>query len=135
MPISWSSKPIIRVTRSTMSAEARALEAAADHAVFYARQIKELYTGKRTNLGIPVSCFTDSKTLHDALVSTRQIEERALVHLIYGLKDKLEYREISRIAWVSTKRQLADGLTKTGVDMSNFMNMIQKGNFPGYMEY
>ena len=135
VPISWSSKPIIRVTRSTMSAEARALEAAADHAVFYARQIKELYTGRRTNLGISVSCFIDSKTLHDALVSTRQIEERSLVHLIYGLKDKLEHREIYRIAWVSTKRQLADGLTKTGIDMTRLMNMIQDGNFPNYMEY
>ena len=129
-PISWSSKPIVRVTRSTMSAEARALEAAADHAVLYARQIKEIYTGKRTNLGIAISCHTDSKVLHDALVSTRQVEEKSLVHLIYGLKDKLDHREIYKIDWVNTKNQLADGLTKTGVDMTKLMYMIEDGNFP-----
>ena len=116
-----------------MAAEARALEAAADHAVLYARQIKELYTGRRTNLGIPVSCYTDSKVLHDALVSTRQVEEKALVHLIYGLKDKLDHREIYKIDWVSTKKQLADGLTKTGIDMTRLMYMIEDGNFPDYL--
>ena len=134
-PISWSSKPIVRVTRSTMAAEARALENAADHSVLYSRQLRELYTGKRTKVGITVSCFTDSNVLHDAIVSTRQIEEKALVHLIYGLKDKLKWGEIKRISWVSTKKMLADGLTKKGIDMNGLMNMISEGKFPKYIYF
>ena len=134
-PISWASRPIVRVTRSTLGAEARALETAADHAVLYSRQIKELYTGRRTNNGIAVNCFTDSRTLHDVLVSSRQVEEKSLVHLIYGIRDKLEWREIKRIAWVPTKRQLGDGLTKANVDMSLLMKLIGDGNFPNILNY
>ena len=125
----------MRVTRSTLGAEARALETAADHAVLYSRQIKELYTGRRTNNGIAVNCFTDSRTLHDVLVSSRQVEEKSLVHLIYGIRDKLEWREIKRIAWVPTKRQLGDGLTKVNVDMSLLMKLIGDGNFPNILNY
>ncbi len=111
------------------------METAADHAVLYSRQIKEIYTGCRTNQGIAVNCFTDSRTLHDVLVSSRQVEEKSLVHLIYGIRDKLEWREVKRIAWVPTKRQLGDGLTKANVDMSLLMKMIGDGNFPNILNY
>ena len=94
-----------------------------------------MYTGKRTKIGIPVNCFTDSNVLHDAIVSTRQIEEKALIHLIYGLKDKLKWGEIKRISWVSTKKMLADGLTKKGIDMNGLMNMISEGKFPKYIYF
>ena len=129
-PIFWTSKPIIRVTRSTMAAEARALELAADYAVLFSRQIKEIYTGYRRQTGIPVHCYTDSNTLHDAIVSSRQVEEKSLVHLIYFLKDKILHDEIKRITWVSTKKMLADGLTKNGIQMDRLMNMINTGIFP-----
>ena len=129
-PIQWVSKPIIRVTRSTMAAEARALELAADYAVLFSRQIKEIYTGDRTTTGIPVKCHTDSHTLHDAVVSSRQVEEKSLVHLIYCLKDKLLHSEIQIIKWVNTHNMLADGLTKSGVKMEKLMRMIETGLYP-----
>ena len=132
-PILWVSKPIIRVTRSTMAAEARALELAVDYAILFSRQIKEIYSGNRTTKGIPVSAFTDSHTLHDAIVSTRQIEEKALIHLIYCLKDKVLYDEVRRVTWVKTKDQLADGLTKGNVQMDKLLSMIRSGIFPKSM--
>ena len=113
-----------------MAAEARALELAADYAVLFSRQIKEIYTGDRTTTGIPVKCHTDSHTLHDAVVSSRQVEEKSLVHLIYCLKDKLLHSEIQIIKWVNTHNMLADGLTKSGVKMEKLMRMIETGLYP-----
>ena len=134
-PLQWVSRPIIRVTRSTMAAEARALELAADYAVLFSRQIKEIYTGDRTTNGIPVTCYIDSHTVHDAIVSSRQVEEKSLVHLIYCLKDKLIHSEIDIIKWVNTHNMLADGLTKSGVHMDKLMAMIQSGRFPTNMVF
>ena len=134
-PLQWISRPIIRVTRSTMAAEARALELAADYAVLFSRQIKEIYTGDRTTKGIPVTCYIDSHTVHDAVVSSRQVEEKALVHLIYCIKDKLLHKEIDIIKWVNTHNMLADGLTKSGVNMEKLMGMIQSGRFPKNMVF
>ena len=68
-------------------------------------------------------------------MSSRMIEEKALVHLIFGLKDKLKYKEIHRIGWVNTRSMLADGLTKAGVDMSTAMQIISSGRFPDVMNY
>ena len=132
-PLMWVSKPIIRVTRSTMAAEARALELAVDYAILYSRQIREIYTGIRTTTGIDVHCFTDSHTLHDAIVSTRQIEEKSLVHLIYCLKDKILHSEVSRITWIRTNKMLADSLTKAEAPTDRLMYMISTGHFPNCM--
>ena len=134
-PIHWMSKPITRVTRSTMAAEARALEIAIDYAVLYSRQLKEIYTGVRTIHGIKVTAITDSQTLLDAIVSSRQVEDKTLVHLIYGIKDKLMHNEVYRVSWTCTLNMLADGLTKSGVQMGKLMNMIETGVFPKNLNY
>ena len=129
-PIFWTSKPITRVTRSTMAAEARALELAVDYAILFSRQIREIYTGERTTNGITVKCYIDSNTLHDAIVSSRQFEEKALIHLIYCLRDKILHNEVQKITWVGTKSMLADGLTKSNISMERLMHMIRTGTFP-----
>ena len=134
-PIHWMSRPIIRVTRSTMAAEARALELAIDYAILYSRQLKEIYNGVRTTNGIKVTAFTDSQTLLDAIVSSRQVEDKTLVHLIYGIKDKLLHNEVHRVSWVCTSKMLADGLTKSGIQMDKLMHMIESGKFPLTMNY
>ena len=134
-PIHWMSKPITRVTRSTMAAEARALEVALDYAILYSRQLKEIYTGVRTTNGVKVTAFTDSQTLLDAIVSSRQVEDKTLVHLIYGIKDKLLHHEVYRVSWTCTLNMLADGLTKSGVQMQKLMNMIETGVFPKNLNY
>ena len=75
-PILWKSKKISRVAESTKSAETLAMDKATDDAIFIARMVHQIYTGRKTMEQIPVYMFTDSRPLHDSIYSTKQVERK-----------------------------------------------------------
>ena len=124
VPLHWASKCIKRVTRSTKSSEARAMELGTDMAILLSRQILELYTGKRSDSGIPVYAYCDNNGLVLSLYSTKQIEEKSIAHLIEWLKDKLKHGEIKTVQWIDTHTMLADCLTKTGAPSDLLLKVL-----------
>ena len=127
---SWKTKKIGRVCRSVKSAETRALEEAVDDGVNIARLISEIYKG-RINLKepdqIPVTAFTDSKSLWESLHNTRQCEEKLLRNSIAGLKELIALKMMVDVLWVPTTKQLADCMTKHAKD-SDWLLKVARTN-------
>ena len=108
-PLYWQSRKIRRVVKSTLSAEALALLECAETAVYLANILHEISDCGR----LKIRCFTDNKSLVDALYSCKGVEDMRLLIDIAVLCDMLEH-EVTEVAWVDTIGQLADCLTKKG---------------------
>ena len=107
--MTWQSKKIKRIVKSTLAAEALALDDAAD-SCFYLKTLLQEITGQNT--GFPIILKTDSRNLYDAVHSTKTLEDRRLKIDICSLRQKLSKGEIQAIEWISKDFQLADCLTK-----------------------
>ena len=66
------------------------------------------------NQTLPIKCITDSKSLHDAVYSSREVTEKRLKIELSAIRESLEKGEIESVLWVNSKDQLADCLTKEG---------------------
>ena len=111
-PVSWRSKRVRRVVKSTMAAETLAALDAAQAGVFIATLLAEMINVPVSS--IPVKCFVDNKSLVDALYSTKSVEDKHLRINIAVLRDMLSTRSLSTMSWVRTSHQLANVLTKRG---------------------
>ena len=111
-PIMWKARTIATVCKSPKDAETRAIDKCAEDAIYIARCIQEIYTGKRGESQIRVDMCTDSKSLIDSLDSTKQVESKMLRPIIKYLKQMLDAKAIHSIRWVDTDICLADILTK-----------------------
>ena len=75
-PLSWSSTKIKRVVRSTLAAEAIALNNACDNAMYLSNLVKNLSGEKESKL--PITAFTDSKSTLDAIHSSTSVSDKKL---------------------------------------------------------
>ena len=105
--LSWQSRKIRRVVRSTLAGETLALVEGIDSALFIQNFWKEI-----TLQQLPVFCFTDSKSLFDAVYSNHSVLEKSLRSDIGSIKEALSNNSVQKIIWIETKHQLADALTK-----------------------
>ena len=110
-PISWQSRRIRRVVKSTLAAEALALLDGAEAAVYLVQIIREI-GGDKSQL--KVKCYVDNKSLVDALYSSKSVDDKRLRIDIAVLKDMMERKEIESVSWIATSFQLANCLTKGG---------------------
>ena len=101
------------------------MELGTDMAIFLSRQVLEIYTGKRSESGIPVFAYCDNNGVVLSVYSPKQIEEKSSTHLIEWLKDKLKNKEIHSVKWVDTHAMLADCLTKTGAPAGLLLETIK----------
>jgi len=117
--ISWQSKRIRRVVKSTLAAESLALLDAAQAGVYITHMIKEI-------LGVQpvIRCYVDNKSLVEALHSTKSVEDKHLRIDIAALKDLLETQEITSVSWVRSAKQLADVLTKKGASAETLVSAV-----------
>ena len=120
VPILWQSKKLKRITKSLIASETLALGETADAGLLIANMMKEIY--KLSSLPI-VQCYTDSKSLNDALHTTNTIEDLSIRVEIARLRQMLENREI-KSSWEKGKFQLADPLTKRGASNETSIHMI-----------
>ena len=81
--------------------------------------------------------FTDSKTLKDSILSTKQIEEKDLRRDIAWIKERCnEYSEsrISSVTHVVTKDMIADCLTKKErTNPGKLLKIIQSAQMPDFI--
>ena len=111
-PVSWQSKRVCRVVKSTLAAETLAALDAAQAGVFTATLLAEILNVPVTS--VPIKCFVDNRSLVEAAYSTKSVEDKHLRINIAVLRDMLCTRSVSTISWVKTSHQLANVLTKRG---------------------
>ena len=127
-PLTWQSKRIKRVVRSTIAGETLALAEAVDNGVFLATLYMELITGTaRPERFIPITCITDNHSLYEAIKSTKYVSEKRLRIEISGIKELLKSGQIKEVKWIETKCQLADCLTKKGASPMMLLRALDSG--------
>ena len=119
--LDWRSCKLPRVARSSLAAEAQAAACAADATEFVCRYYEhlrrpDLYLAEllRQGCGLKPVLVTDAKALYDSyhresLVSS--VTDRRVSLEIRVVKEQMQSVSGS-LRWVSSERQLADGLTK-----------------------
>ena len=125
IPLAWSSKKSKRVARSTLTAETLAAIEAVELALMMRQTIQTILAVKLP----PISLFVDNKSLHDAAKTTNTLADKRLMIDMSALRQMVEKGELN-IQWVSTKLQLADVLTKAGVNPEKLTAVLSSGCSP-----
>ena len=126
-PISWSTKKIRRVVKSTIAAEALSLVDGLDTAFYVGSIITEiLYRGANCNK-IPINCYIDNRSLYENLHSTKSVNEKRLRIDIAAVKEMMQKGEISKVKWIEASNQLSDCLTKKGASSKKLINVLKTG--------
>ena len=112
--LEWRSHRIPRSTRSTLSSEACAADAACDHGFFVGWILSELVHGVKPRLGKKLSfdvfLATDCKSLFDALVRlSSSLQDKRTQIEVQSIKELISK---NGVRWVPTDEQHADPLTK-----------------------
>ena len=122
IPISWASKKIKRVARSTLTAETlaavEAVDAAMNTKAIIEQVIEEVFP--------PIILYVDSKSICDTANTTNVLTEKRLMIDMAALREMVERNEVI-IKWVSTEKQIANVLTKAGADRSKLTDVLSSG--------
>ena len=128
-PLTWKSKKIQRVVKSTLAAETLSLVEALDTAIYLGHILTETLFKKKGMNAIPIDCFIDNKSLFDNIYSTKLVQEKRLRIDIASVKQMLDKREIDNIQWVDSAHQLSDCFTKKGASCIKLINVLSSGSF------
>ena len=119
--LDWSSKKLVRMCRSSLSAEAQSATIAVDELEW-----SKVFFAAMVNPYVPIqddatmhkfggsAVITDAKALFDsttAVTSGLKLSERRTAIEICILRERLE-ASLSKVKWCNSLQQLADGLTK-----------------------
>lgn len=121
-PLSWQSKRVKRVVRSTLAGETLAMSDGIDNAMFLAAFFSELSKGDTEHMP-PIICVTDSHSLADALRSTKSVSEKRLRLEISSIKELIQAQKVERVLW------LADCLTKKGASAHQLLKALSDGQW------
>ena len=110
-----------RISRPTLAAETQALLDAVNAAVYFSSLMTVIsrFTHK-------IICYTDSKSLVENCRTTHVVEEKRLLIELACIRESVDKQEIC-LRWVSTKSQLADALTKDGVNTGLLKDIVRNG--------
>ena len=123
-PLQWTSQKLKRVVRSTLAAEALALLAACDSAIY----LKTLVESTPKISKIPtIKCIIDNKSCFENIFSLKPVLEQRLRIDIGALREMVERKEIT-VIWKEKKHQLADCLTKRGANSQQLMDCLKAGS-------
>ena len=125
--ISWQSKRIKRVVRSSLAAETLALSDCIDGAVFISSLYSEIVSGNCHDGYLPVEIITDNKSLVASIESEKAVTEKRLRIDISAIKEAIDYNDIDIVSWVPTNKQLANALTKQGASTWSLMQTLHQG--------
>ena len=126
-PLAWTSNKIKRKVSSTLAAEALSMQDALDHALYLGSVLTEIYCNTYVENKLPVVVYTDNKSLHQNVHSTKQVHEKRLRINIAEIQRMLAVGEVQMIEWLPSKLQLADCLTKRGTDSDWLLECFNSG--------
>lgn len=108
-PISWVSRRLRRVVRSTMAGETLACAQALDNLFPITSVTEKLFLRD-----LPVLVRIDCRSCFDHLRGHKNLTEKRLVVEIQAIKEMVEQGIVTQVQWVPSERELADTLTKAG---------------------
>ena len=123
-PLAWNTNKVKRVVKSTLAAEALALEEAIAHAMYLQEILKELLVDI-----VDIVCVVDSNNLLKAVNSSRDVEDKRLKIDIASVKETMAMEGI-RVFHVPGNEMIANCLTKRGANVDDLMGMICTGVVP-----
>ena len=125
--LNWRSKKLVRVVTSSLAGEALAMVAMVGEIVYNKAILSQIYGDKIKT--IPVVVFTDCKNLHDAIHSTRLVEDAWLIPDVAIIQEALNQGTVTSVRRVRSKDMLADCLTKAGASAEQLMKVLQTGQY------
>ena len=141
-PISWTSKRIPRVVRSTLAGEVIMAGTGFDQGAYLRDMWFELYhyrkpqrstaTPDYTCKVLPIILWCDAKSVVEHCYSlTRLCAERRLVADFLVVQDAIESQEIAQIRHLPDAQNISDGLTKEKLpSFKNLATHVSKGDHP-----
>ena len=76
---------------------------------------------------LDILCLVDSKSLCEAIKSSKAVTEKRLRSDIAAIKESLEDKQLTEVRWIGTENQLADCLTKKGSSPFNLLCALESG--------
>ena len=130
--LTWSSKKIDRVCRSSLAAETLSLQNLAG-SMFYARQIlKQMFGNKADN--IPGLALTDNQDLYSCVHNLKACEDKRLLADIINIKQAIaDDKTITELRYIPKEQMISDCLTKSGKLGEDLLKIVRTGvyNIPG----
>ena len=126
-PLTWQSKKIKRVVKSSLAGESWAMIEAIETCELIEVMLKEIL-----KINVPIICVTDCNSLFNELQTSNTIEDKGLRIPIGGLRRKLKDNEFV-VKWVEKGKQLADPLTKAGASSTLLREVLSNGSFPDFL--
>ena len=127
--LNWKSKKLRRVVSSSTAAEALSANEALDDAVYLKSFLMEMF-GEMAS-AIPIKLTTDSKNLHNAVISSTLAENPRMRVDISKLKESLKKEELKEFTHVCGKKMLANVLTKKGAPGFALMEILRTCSLAG----
>ena len=122
--LGWSSGKIKRVVKSTLAAEMLSMCEGLDHAIYLKHVVKELIPKTKE---IQIVAVVDSKSVVDAVFSTKSVDEKRLRIDVGSVKEMIANGDIQDVRWVPGCDMVADVLTKKGVASYQILQLLQLG--------
>ena len=122
--LDWQANKIRRVVRSTLAAETLSLCDGLENCLHIRDILREL-TDKSVSL--PVYAIVDNLSITEAVMTTTSVADKRLRREVGLVRELLKAKEVEKILWVPGKSQLADVMTKLGVDASNLLHVLRTG--------
>lgn len=126
-PLYWESKKIKIVVKSILAAETLAATEAKDAAFYIGNLLSQVIFNTDKNV-VPIELIVDNHSMYDNVHSTKNVSEKRLRIDLAILKEMINRQEL-KIKWIESKYQLADVLTKKGVNPYNLMRTFEIGSF------
>ena len=127
--LNWKSKKLRRVVSSSTAAEALSANEALDDVVYIKAILVEMF-GETATM-IPIKLVTDSKNLHNAVISSTLTENPRMRVDISKLKESLKNEELKEFIHVCGKKMLANVLTKKGAPGFALMDILRTCSLGG----
>ena len=124
--IDWQANKIKRVVRSTLAAETLSLCDGLENALHMRDILCSIWTESEK---VKIVGIVDNLSLIAAVSSTTSVTDKRLRHDIGSIKEMLDNGDISQLKWVPGQLQLADILTKLGVNDSNILRVCWGGYY------
>ena len=125
-PLSWASKKIKRVVKSTLAAETLVASDSVDMSYYIGQILSEILFKESTRNTVPIFCNVDNKSLYENVYSTKNVDEKRLRIDLAIMKQMIQNNEIS-MNWVESSCQISDCLTKRGADVSPLIEVMKTG--------
>ena len=121
-PLTWQSRKIKRVVKSTIAAECLAAVETAEMTIYLANLLQNML--KLPENSVKTYVFCDNKNLVNAVHSSTNLDDRRLVIDVSVIRDFLQHHELTKFGWVPNESQLADIFTKQGASDKLLLNAL-----------